>query len=110
MRVNQHYLIAQRNLIVEGAHDYWIITELANLFDRSHEDSLSDDIVITAAGSASAVVHLATFMIGQGLQVVSLFDSDHEGREHEKRLRTKWLAKYKSDTSTTLLLGSAVGS
>jgi hypothetical protein len=47
-------------------------------------------------------------MIGQGLQVVALFDSDDEGRRQEARLRTKWLTRYKGNTATTLLLGTVV--
>src|SRR5262249_14525030 len=38
-----------------------------------------------------------------------LFDSDREGREQEERLRTKWITRYKSAHSFSLLLGPAVG-
>lgn len=108
MRANQHYLVSQKNLIVEGVDDFWIITELSNLFERSGMPGLPDDVCLTAAGGASEVVYLATFMIGQDLEVVALFDSDKEGRTQENKLRTKWLTLYKGGKSTTLLLGDAV--
>jgi energy-coupling factor transporter ATP-binding protein EcfA2 len=109
MRANQSYLIADRNVVVEGPGDYWITTELSNALQRSGEDGLPDDVMVTAAGSASELVHMATFMIGQELQVVALFDSDEAGRKEEDRLRTKWLTRYKTSRSATLLLGHAVG-
>ncbi len=109
MRANQSYLIANRNLVVEGVDDYWIITELSNALERAGEEALPDDVMITAAGSASEVVHMATFMIGQELQVVALFDSDEAGRREEERLRTKWLTRYKASRSATVLLAPAIG-
>lgn len=109
MRANQSYLVAERNLVVEGSHDYWILTELSNVLERATEDSLPDDVLVAAAGSASEVVHQSTFMIGQELQVVALFDSDEAGRREEEKLRTKWLTRYKENRSATLLLGDAVG-
>jgi AAA ATPase domain len=109
MRANQSYLVAERNLVVEGPDDYWVLTELSNALVRAGEEGLPDDVMVTAAGSASEVVHQATFMIGQELQVVALFDSDEAGRREEEKLRTKWLTRYKKSRSATLLLGDAVG-
>src|SRR5258708_35224005 len=76
MRANQSYLVADRNLVVEGADDYWIVTELSNLLIRAGTPGLPEDVMVTAAGHASDVVHLATVMIGQELVVVPLFDSE----------------------------------
>jgi hypothetical protein len=109
MRLNQHYLVAQRNLVVEGVDDFWIISELSNLFARSGEVDLEHNVCITAAGGASEVVYMATFMVGQNLDVVALFDSDDEGRLQEARLRTKWLTRYKDRRAATCLLGDLVG-
>ena len=110
MRANQSYLVAKRNLVVEGADDYWIVTELSNALLRSDDIGLPEDVMITAAGGASEVVHLATFMVGQDLQVVALFDSDEAGRREEEKLRTKWLTRYKSNRSATVFVGEASGS
>ncbi len=109
MRANQSYLVSERNLVVEGVDDFWIITELSNIFVRSGAEGLPEEVMVTAAHSASEVVHVATFMIGQDLQVVSLFDSDEAGRREEEKLRTKWLTRYKEARSASLLLGNVVG-
>lgn len=109
MTMSQSYLVAQRNLVVEGVDDYLILTELSNLFERSNLPALPDDIQITAAGGASEAVYMATFMVGQNLEVVALFDSDKEGRSQEERLRKKWLTRYKETKSNTILLGESVG-
>jgi hypothetical protein len=73
------YLIAKRNLVVEGVDDYWILTELSNLLKRSGKSGLSDDVLITPAGGASEAAYITTFMIGQNLGVVVLLDSDAAG-------------------------------
>jgi hypothetical protein len=109
MRANQHFLVAQRNVVVEGAHDFLIITELNNLLERANAPALPEDVCITAAGGAPEAVYVATFMVGQGLQTTALFDSDGEGRTAEKALREKWLLRYKNSSSRSLLLGDAIG-
>jgi len=109
MKLNQHYLVARRNLVVEGVDDFWIISELSNLFMKVGKKGIPDDVEITAAGGAAEVVYMATLMIGQDLKVVALFDSDPEGHIHEERLRTKWITRYKEAKSSTLLIGQAVG-
>src|SRR5580704_15210353 len=48
-------------------------------------------------------------MVGQGLEVVALFDSDDVGRAAEATLRTKWLSHYKNTGASTVLLGAALG-
>jgi AAA15 family ATPase/GTPase len=108
MRANQSYLVSEKNLVVEGVDDYWIITELSNLLERSKKQGLSLDVMVTAAGSASDIVHTATFMIGQELQVLALFDSDGAGRREEEKLRKKWITRYKDAHSFTLLLGEVL--
>lgn len=109
MSANQSYLVSKRNLLVEGVHDYWIITELSNIFDRQDRACLPEDVLITAAGGASEIVPTATFMIGQDLKVVALFDSDSAGKGAEDKLRKKWLTRYKDARAVTLLLGDALG-
>jgi len=107
MKALQHHFVAQKNLVVAGADEQAILSDLSNLLGRSGKSSLAEDIAITAAGNASEVVPLATFMVGEGLKVVALFDSDSEGRAQESRLRTKWLARYKNVPAWTVLLNDA---
>ncbi|MCG8556470.1 MAG: ATP-binding protein [Proteobacteria bacterium] len=109
MKLDQHYLVADRNLVVEGVDDFWILSELSNLLDRSGEPALPNDVMISAAGGASEAVYMSTFMIGQALEVVTLFDSDEAGRREEEKLRTKWLLLYKNIKAKSLLLGAVVG-
>ena len=103
------FIVAKRNLVVEGVHDCWILTELSNLLRRNGKEGLPEDIRMTPGPSASRSVHVATYMIGQDLDVVALFDSDQAGRDAEKELRTKWITGYKKSHTDTILLGDAVG-
>jgi AAA domain, putative AbiEii toxin, Type IV TA system len=108
MKASQQELLAHKNLVVAGSNELFILTALSSLLERSDRPGLADDIAIIAAGSASAIVYRATFMVGQGLEVVALFDSDDEGRAQEAALRTKWLPHYKDTHSSTVLLGAAL--
>jgi AAA15 family ATPase/GTPase len=103
------YLVAKRNLVVEGVDDYWILTELSNLLKRSGKPGLPEDMLITPAGGASEAAYIATFMIGQNLDVVVLLDSDAAGESARRNLVNKWLTRYKSSTASIISLGEAVG-
>ena len=109
MDASQSLLVAKRNLVVEGVHDEWVLTELSNLLERNGKSGLPVDIRITPGPSASKSVNVATYMIGQDLDVVALFDSDRAGRDAEKELRTKWITKNKKSHTDAILLGDAVG-
>jgi predicted ATP-dependent endonuclease of OLD family len=103
------WLIADQNLVVEGADDYWILTELSNLFRRVGKEGLPPDVFVTAAGGASEVTYLATFMVGQELDVVALFDNDLAGQAARDKLVKSWLPKYRDQRATALDLATAVG-
>jgi predicted ATPase len=109
MSVSSSYLVAQTNVVVEGVDDYWAISELSNLLNRSGEDGLPDDVLVTAARGASEVAYMATFMIGQELGVVALLDSDKAGEDAHDHLVKAWLTRYKGTKATVLGLGPAVG-
>ena len=109
MKAAQRELVAHQNLVVAGADDLFILTAFSSLLERSGRRGLADDVTIVAAGSAAGIVYRAIFMVGQGLEVVALFNSDEEGREQEAMLRTKWLTRYKNTHSSTVLLGNALG-
>ena len=108
IRANQSYLVSQKNLLVEGVSDYWIIAELSRILEREDRTCLPSDVMITAAGSASEIVPLATFMIGQELIVVSLFDSDTAGKSAEKKLREEWITSYKDAHARTVLIKDVI--
>jgi energy-coupling factor transporter ATP-binding protein EcfA2 len=109
MKAFQRERIAHKNLVVAGADKLFILTALSSLLERSGRAGLAEDVAIVAAGSPSGIVYRTTFMVGQGLEVVALFDSDDEGREQEAALRTKWLPHYRNTHSSTVLLGDALG-
>ena len=108
MKAAQNYLVGQRNLVVEGYDDYWILTELSNLLQRSELEGLPADVHITPGGGASKAVYIATFMIGQNLRVVALFDSDKAGRRAEKNLTHNWLTQCTEPRAKAILLGEVV--
>ncbi len=106
---SQSLLIADRNLVVEGVHDYYILAGLSNWLRRIEEEGLPEDVRITPGTSASEAVHVATLMIGQRLNVVALFDSDDEGRRAKDKLVKKWLTQYTESHTEAILLGDAIG-
>ena len=109
MSANQGCLVSKRNLLVEGVHDYWIIAELSNIFEREGRVCLPEDVLVTAAGGESEIVHTAMFMLGQELTVVALFDSDSAGNLAEGKLRNKWITRYKNAQAVTVLFADALG-
>ncbi len=109
MDASHSLLIADRNLVVEGVHDYYILTGLSNWLKRIGEEGLPEDVRVTPGTSASEAVHVATFMIGQRLNVVALFDSDQAGRTAHDKLVKRWLTQYTNSQTKAILLGDAVG-
>jgi len=103
------FLLSERNLVVEGVDDYWLITALSNLLKRSREDGLPDDLMVTAAGGASEVTYIATLITGQELTVVALYDSDQAGNAAKDKLVKRWLTKYKHHKAAALSLGPSIG-
>jgi len=109
MSGSSSYLVAQRNLVVEGVDDFWILTEMSSLMRRAGKTYLPEDVLITPAGGAPEAGYIATFMIGQKLDVVVLLDSDKAGGEARDKLVKKWLTRYQSSKSNILSLGDCVG-
>lgn len=101
--------VGDRNLVVEGAHDYWFITALSDLLGRSGKATLPSDVVITASGGANEATYLGTFMVGQDLQVSVLYDSDAEGRAARDKFVHNWLERYKGGRASAIMLADAVG-
>jgi len=103
------FLVADQNLVVEGVDDYWLITDLSNLFERSQREGLPEELLITPAGGASEVTYIATFMIGQALDVVALYDTDTSGNIAKDKLVKSWLTRYQPRRAVALSLGDVVG-
>ncbi len=101
--------MAEKNLVVEGVDDYWILMAISGVFERSGLQSLDPEVLITAAGGASEVTYIATFMVGQELDVVALYDTDQAGDAAKDKFVKNWLARYKVNKASALSLGPAVG-
>ncbi len=99
------YLVADRNLVVEGVDDYWLISALSSLASRSGMQAMPEDMLITPAGGASEVTYIATFMVGQELGVVALYDTDESGTTAKDKFVKKWLARYHDRPAGALGLG-----
>lgn len=110
MSGSSSYLLSERNLVVEGVDDYWVVSELSNLFIRSGGVGLPEDVFVTSGGGASESTYIATFMIGQKLGVVVLFDTDNAGNLEKDRLVKSWLTLYNESHAKVLSLGEVVGS
>jgi predicted ATP-dependent endonuclease of OLD family len=106
MSGSSSYLLSRRNLVVEGVDDYWIVNELSNLLRRAGLPALPDDIFITPAGGASEAAYIATFMIGQRLEVAVLLDSDAAGTIARDKLVKTWLTRYQSSPARVLNIGT----
>ncbi|MDB6065681.1 MAG: hypothetical protein JWR26_1889 [Pedosphaera sp.] len=103
------WLASEQNLVVQDADQYWILTELSNLFRRSSRDGLPPELLLTSAGGASELTLLATFMAGERMDVLALFDNDPAGRAARQKLEKGWLPRYNGHKASTLDLAIAAG-
>jgi predicted ATPase len=100
--------VAERNLVVEGADDAWFLTAVSNLMIRSGLAGLPTDVMISAAGGAAEATALATFLIGQNLHVVVLYDSDPAGNAAKDGFVNDWLARYRGGKAGAVSVGPAM--
>ena len=103
------FSVADQNLVVEDVDDYWILTALSNLFRRAGEPGLPIDVLVTPAGGASEVTYIATFMVGQNLSVVALYDSDSAGEAAKDKFIKNWLMRYAGRKAVAFSLGEILG-
>ena len=103
------YLVAQRNLIVEGIDDYWIMTEMSRLMLQSGEMGLPGDLFVIPSGGAAEAAYIATLLVDHGLDAVVLFDSDDGGEGPKRDLAEKWLRRYPSGRAQVLSLAQCMG-
>ncbi len=109
MSGSSSYLLSQKNLVVEGVDDYWLLTEISNILKRNSKEGLESEIFITPSGGSSEVVYISTIMIGQKLDVFSLFDEDDAGRIAKDKLVKNWLLKYNNSTSKAMTISEMLG-
>jgi energy-coupling factor transporter ATP-binding protein EcfA2 len=104
------HCVADQNIVVKDLDDYWILTALSDLFNRSGRSALPPDVLLTPAGGAAQVTNIATLMVGQNLQVLAIYDTDHAGRVAQEKFQKGWLPRYQDKKGAALSLGPAVGS
>ena len=63
---------------------------------------------MTAGGGASEAAYVATFMIGQNLDVVVLLDSDQAGSDAADKLIKNWLLRYAKGDAAVLKIGDVL--
>ena len=80
MKAYQQELVAHKNLVVAGSDELFILTALSSLLGTVRQGRLGGRHCDHCGGERAAIVYRATFMVGQGLEVVALFNSDDEGR------------------------------
>jgi predicted ATPase len=103
------HFVADQNLVVGGIEDYWILTSLSDLFNRSGRAALPAEVLITPAGGAAEVTYIATLMVGQNLDVVAMYDTDPGGKTAQEKFLKYWLTRYKDKRATALSLGAGAG-
>lgn len=103
--IAQTLFMGQRNLVVEGITDFWILKSLSDILSSAGSPSLDPEIVVTPAGGAKKVSYLASLMLSQDVAVAVLLDSDEMGkRERSKLLKDLFV----SDENRILLIGNVL--
>lgn len=71
----------RNNLITEGISDYYFLKGMAKLL------KIKLDYLIIPSSSADKINYIASILIGWGLNVIALLDSDKKGKSKEKELK-----------------------
>ncbi len=108
MNASQSFLVSQKNLIVEGIEDFWILNALSNLLLKSGKPGLLSDIFITPACGTGNIFKLCLFMLGQKLNVVVLIDSDNAGIEAKEKLNNELEEKINSQLLSVISIESII--
>ncbi|MFY3739825.1 MAG: putative ATP-dependent endonuclease of OLD family [Candidatus Nitrosomirales archaeon] len=77
--LSQSMFMGQRQFLVEGVTDFWILSSASSILEAAGKTSLDKDLVITPAYGAQKTALLATMLAGQEFKVGVLLDSDREG-------------------------------
>jgi hypothetical protein len=86
MGLGQNPYVSELNLIVEGDHEFRLISIISEIFSRFRKLHLAENIAILPAGTASKIPTMARFVMAQKLKALCLFDYDDEGRDTIKEM------------------------
>lgn len=99
-------------LIVEGGTDALILNKLSGVLRTSGKPSLSDQIYLWPAQTASKTPMYAAFAIGQKWNAGVLLDSDKAGHDAKKKISNLCLSALAEDANScfrVLMLADAAG-
>lgn len=88
--------IHQRNLVVEGVTDWWILEAVSTYLKGIGRSCLSSDMAVCPVDGATKVTPMVSILVGNKLTVLVLFDDDREGRQVQKEIITKKLLREKN--------------
>lgn len=77
--ITQTLFVGPQNLVVEGVSDYWYLSTVSEyLTERGDGLGLPSGMVITPAGGAPKVSYMVSLLTSQNLNVIVLFDDEHQ--------------------------------
>lgn len=109
MQGSTSYLLSQRNIVVEGLHDYWVISAFDSILIKNGKEGLNRDVLITPTNGAPEAVNISVFMIAQNLSVLTLLDGDISGRQAKEQLEKGWLNGIRDSKVKVILISEIVG-
>lgn len=105
-KLAQTMFLGQRNIVVEGITDFWLLKAMSHVLARAGRASLPDDVVITPAGGAKEVGHFASLFLSNDVKILTLFDGDTAGKRYARDLQRGLFA---DSDEQIVFVGDAVG-
>jgi len=102
----QTLFLGQRNIVVEGITDFWLLKAMSHVLAKAGRTSLPDDAVITPAGGAKKVAHFASLFLSNNVRILTLFDGDDPGKRAARDLQRGLFA---GSDEQIVFVGDAVG-
>lgn len=84
--IAQSLFIGQKNLIVEGVTDFWVLSTVSEHLADKGATSLQSDMTITPVGGAQKVQYMVALLTAEALKVVVLLDHEKESEATREEL------------------------
>ncbi len=88
----QSLFISRRQLVVEGATDYYLLKAVDEALAVQNKTRLRPDITLIPSAGLSKLLPLASMLMGHNVEVGALLDGDEPARKEGKKLEDKLLA------------------
>lgn len=89
--ISQSLFFSQRQLVVEGITDYWLLKAMSRLLLQKGRTPLREDVVLTPAGGTSLLMPLAALLNAHKIDLRVLLDGDEPGRNKGREVKAKLL-------------------